>query len=107
VALHCQKEFFKPSTLFGMPENFLAEFYRLCKNESLFKALKHQFIELTEGTEKLSIKEIKEVVSKAGFGIFHRTRKFQTWSRWNKVLFLADVPKVEGKLIFLDTCTVI
>jgi len=80
-----------------MPENFLNEFYRLCKKESVFKALKHQFMEFRGGTEKLSIKEIKEVVSEAGFGIFHRTQNFQTWSRWNKLLFLADIPTVEGK----------
>jgi len=69
----------------------------LREDESIYKALKHHFIELLGGTEKLSKKEIKKVVSKDGFGIFRRMQNFQTWSRWNKVLFLADIPNVEGK----------
>jgi len=89
-------EFFKPSTTFGTPENFFIKFNRLREDESIYKAVKHQFIEFLGGTEKLSKKEIKEVVSKDGFGIFRRMQYFQTWSRWSKVLFLADIPRVEA-----------
>lgn len=31
------------------------------------------------------------------FGVFKRLRNYCTWSRWDKVLFLADIPELDGK----------
>jgi len=30
-----------------------------------------------------------------GFGVFYRLQYYQTWSRWKKALFMADIPDIE------------
>ena len=36
------------------------------------------------------------------YGVFNRMVAYRTWSRWNKVLFLFDVPKADGKSFILS-----
>ena len=36
-----------------------------------------------------------------GYGLFYRLQFYQTWSRWNKLLFLGDIPRLSGKTLFI------
>ena len=65
-------EFTKPSYVFGTFELFL---YRLISTLS----------------ERFWPKSRSE-----GFGVFYRLQYYQTWSRWRRVLFLADIPDLDG-----------
>jgi len=81
-------EFVKPSVVFGGLEQVLYKTFALMKKYSLLSIIKNC---LGIGKDLGSSHE--------GFGVFYRLQDFQTWSRWRKVLFLASIPKVEGKFL--------
>ena len=64
-------EFTKPCVMFGKPEQILFDF-------------------LSKFYDNLGAFD--------GFGLFYRLQQYQTWSRWNKVLYLGKIPNVDGEL---------